>query len=165
MSRLFGSSFLAMLVVFGVTVWAQGENVPKIEKPTKEFQDLMLANTAIIDISAGMYTGEISNGVPLKPTSLRVNIRTKNFDGIVKDAQTLKANFAKIEAFWAARKVGDALESARKGLKGANDLEAAAKAQNLEAIGAATNVITDACTTCHQAHRVLNFADGTFLIM
>ncbi|PWT83002.1 MAG: hypothetical protein C5B57_07660 [Blastocatellia bacterium] len=109
-------------------------NVVANEKPTPEFQDLMKSN--------GMTAA-----------ALRMHIMAKEYDGIGMDAATLRGNFAKIEAFWAAKKVNDAVEFAKTGAKGAADLESAAKAKNDEGIAAASKATTSACGGCHMAHR------------
>ena len=96
-------SLLTMIVVLGLTVMAN-------EKPTAEFQGIMKSNGA-------------TNG------ALRMHIMAKDYDAIAADAGTLKGNFAKIEAFWAAKKVDDAIGFAKAGGKGAADLESAAKAK------------------------------------
>ena len=116
-------------VVFGLTVRAS-------EKPTTEFQDLMKSNAA-------------ANG----PMGLRGHIPAKDYDAIAKDAATLRANFAKIETFWTARKVDDAINFAKAGGKAAADLEAAAKAKNDGAITAAQMALAPNCGGCHMAHR------------
>jgi hypothetical protein len=92
-----------------------------------------------------------SNGMTV--AALRMHIMSKEYDAIAMDAATLRGNFAKIEAFWSAKKVDDAVEFAKTGAKGAADLEAAAKAKNDEGIAAANKVTTSACGGCHMAHR------------
>ena len=66
---------------------------------------------------------------------------------------TFKAEFAKIEAFWTAKKVDDAVALAKTAAKGAADLEIAAKAKNDEGITAASTAIGGTCSGCHTAHR------------
>jgi cytochrome c556 len=116
-------------VVFGLTVRAN-------EKPTMEFQDIMKSNAA-------------ANG----PMGLRGHIPAKDYDAIAKDAATLKANFAKIETFWTAKKVDDAIAFAKAGGKAATDLEAAAKARDDMGIAAAQMALAPNCGGCHMAHR------------
>ena len=158
MSRMFGSLLLAMVVVFAVTVVA-------IEKPTKEFQDIMKANAEIIDLSAGMTTSEIAGGVNVQPTSLLAHMRKRDYDGIAKDAATLMANFAKIEAFWTQKKVPGAINFSKAGMKASTDLEAAAKAKDDAAIVRAHNAVVESCDDCHRVHRVLVFGqEGVFVI-
>jgi cytochrome c556 len=119
-------------------------NVVANEKPPSEFQDLMKSN--------GMTVA-----------ALRMHIMAKEYDGIAMDAATLRGNFAKIEAFWTARKVNDAVEFAKAGAQGAADLETAAKAKSDEGIAAANKVTTGSCAGCHMAHRE-QLPDKTFEI-
>ena len=139
MNRTFGVSLLAFAVAFGFNVLAN-------EKPTMEFQDLMK-----------------SNGAATGPMGLRGHVPTKDYDAIAKDGATLKANFAKIEAFWTAKKVDDAIGFAKAGGKAAGDLETAAKAKNDAGITAAQMALTPTCGGCHMAHRE-RLPDMTFEI-
>ena len=158
MSKVFGSLLLAMVVIFTVTVVA-------VEKPTKEFQDIMKANAEVIDLSAGMTTSEIAGGINVRPTSLRTHMRAKDYDGIVRDAVTLKANFAKVEAFWTQRKIPGAVNFSRAGTRAATELEAAAKAKDDPRIVRAHNAVVESCDDCHRTHRVLVFGqEGVFVI-
>jgi cytochrome c556 len=116
-------------VVFGLTVRAS-------EKPTTDYQDIMKSNAA-------------ANG----PMGLRGHIPAKDYDAIAKDAATLRANFAKLETFWTARKVDDAINFSKAGGKAAADLEAAAKAKNDGGIAAAQMALAPNCGGCHMAHR------------
>src|SRR6185295_13188284 len=118
---------VAAVVVFGLTVIAN-------EKPTAEFQDVMKSNGA-------------TNG------ALRMHIMAKDYDGVAADAATLKGNYAKIEAYWTAKKVDDAIAFAKTGVKGAADLETAAKAKNDEGVAAAGRAVASTCGGCHMAHR------------
>jgi cytochrome c556 len=116
-------------VVFGLTVRAS-------EKPTTDYQDIMKSKAA-------------ANG----PMGLRGHIPAKDYDAIAKDAATLRANFAKLETFWTARKVDDAINFSKAGGKAAADLEAAAKAKNDGGIAAAQMALAPNCGGCHMAHR------------
>jgi cytochrome c556 len=129
MRKTFGISLLTFAVAFGLTALAN-------EKPTMEYQDLMKSNAA----AAG-------------PMGLRGHVNAKDYDAIAKDAATLKANMAKIEAFWTQKKADDAIAFAKVGGKAAADLEAAAKAKDDAGIAAATMALTPACGGCHMAHR------------
>jgi hypothetical protein len=130
---------LAAAVFFGISVLAN-------EKPTTEFQDLMKSNAA-------------ASG----PTGVRAHITAKDYDAIAKDAATLKANFTKIEAFWAQKKVDDAIKFAKDGGQAAAALETAAKAKNDAEITAAVAKIGPTCAGCHMAHRE-QLPDKTFEI-
>ena len=127
MPRTVALSLLAVTAVFGLNVIAN-------EKPSAEFQAVMKSNGA-------------TNG------ALRMHIMAKDYDAIAADAATLKGNFAKIETFWTAKKVDDAIGFAKAGGKGATDLEAAAKAKSDDRIAAASMATTGACGGCHMAHR------------
>jgi hypothetical protein len=95
--------------------------------------------------------------------ALKMHVSAKDYDAIAMDAATIKANLAKIEAFWAERKIDDAIGFAKAGGKGATDLEAAAKAKDDAAIGTAMMAIGGACGGCHMAHRE-RMPDMTFEI-
>ena len=154
----FALSLLVATLGFAVTVLA--------EKPPKDFQDLMKSNGSIIDISLGMVRRTTGAGVgDNAPSTLRAYIRAKDYDGIAKDAATLKANFTKIEAFWTQRKIEDAITFSKAAVKAASDLEAAAKAKDDAAISVSTNAAAATCRGCHQAHRAQNAVDGTFDII
>ncbi len=127
MRRTAALSLLAVTAIFGLSVIAN-------EKPTAEFQAIMKSNGA-------------TNG------ALRMHIMAKDYDAIAADAAMLKGNFAKIEAFWTAKKVDDAIGFAKAGGKGAADLEAAAKAKSDDRIAAARMTTGGACGGCHMAHR------------
>jgi cytochrome c556 len=129
MRRKFGLSLLAVAVVFGFSVWAN-------EKPTTEFQDVMK-----------------SNGAAVGPMGLRAHVPAKDYDAIAKDAAMLKANYAKIEAFWTAKKVADAVTFAKDGSQAAAALETAATAKDDTAITTAMGKLTPTCGGCHMAHR------------
>lgn len=118
----------AVAIVFGFNV------IIANEKPTPEFQNIMKSNGAAVG-------------------ALRMHIMAKDNDAIVMDATTLKDNFAKIEAFWTAKKVDDAIAFAKAGAKGAADLEAAGKAKNDEQVAAANKDTMASCSGCHMAHR------------
>ncbi len=133
---------LALAMVAGVA--ALGLSVIANEKPTAEFQNLMKSNSA-------------ANG------ALRTHVGAKDYDAIAADAITLKDNYAKIEAFWTAKKVDDAIAFAKTGSKGAADLEVAAKAKNDEGIAAASKAVASTCGGCHMAHRE-QLPDKTFEI-
>ena len=137
MYRTLTLSALAVAFVFGAAVMAN-------EKPTPEFQTVMKSNGSV---------GQ----------ALKTHTSAKDYDAIAADAATLKANYTKIEAFWTQKKVDDAIAFAKTGLKGATDLEAAAKAKDDAAIATTSAAITGTCGGCHTAHRE-RLADMTFEI-
>jgi len=104
------------------------------EKPTPEYQNIMKSNGA-------------TNG------AIGMHLMAKDYAAIEGDVATLKANFAKTEAFWAAKKADDAVTFSKNGVKALADLEAAAKAKDDAAIGAARMALGMACGGCHMAHR------------
>ena len=124
----------AVLGLMTVATVAFGLSVVANEKPTPEFQALMKSSGA-------------TNG------ALRMHIMAKDYDAIAADAATLKENFTKNEAYWTAMKADDALGFLKTGVKGATDLETAAKAKNDEGIAAASKSVGSACGGCHMAHR------------
>jgi len=136
MRGTFGFSLLTLAVAFGLTVFA--------EKPTAEHQDIMKSNAAT-------------------NAALRMHTTAKDYDAIAKDADTLKGNFTKIETFWTARKVDDAIKFAQTAKKAAEDLGEAAKKNDDAAIAAATMALTPNCGGCHMAHRQ-QLPDKTFEI-
>src|SRR5204862_6747122 len=84
--------------------------------------------------------------------ALRGNVTAKDYDAIAADAATLKENFAKIEAFWTARKAGDAIGFAKAGGKSAADLETAAKAKDDPGVATAARAVSGTCMACRSAH-------------
>ncbi|HWF84659.1 MAG TPA: hypothetical protein VG222_07430 [Vicinamibacterales bacterium] len=92
--------------------------------------------------------------------SLKKNVEAKDYDGVAKDAATLKTLFAGTEEFWTARKADDAITAAKAGLTAATDLETAAKAKNAEGVTTAAKAVNATCKTCHDAHRE-RLPDGT----
>ena len=157
MSRTSWLWLLAVSVGLVTTVAAQ-------EKPPKDFQDLMISNGTIIDMSLGLARGRGGGGLIAPEGSLLGNIRAMDYDGVAADAAQLRANFVKVEAFWRQRKIADAIKYSQAALRAAAELEAAARARDDEAISASTNAVTTTCHGCHQAHRLINLVDGTFEI-
>jgi hypothetical protein len=114
------------------------------EKPPPEYQNAMRA------ISGAQM-------------SMRGNVKTKNYEGLAKDAAAMKAAFATVEQWWTARQTSDAIAAAKAAVKGASDLEVAANARNDEGITSAQQALGATCMSCHAAHRE-RLADGTFEI-
>jgi cytochrome c556 len=137
MRKTFVLSSLILAAGFGLTLAAN-------EKPTEEYSSTMKSNGA---------TGQ----------ALRRDVIAKDYAAIAKDAATFKANFAKIEAFWAAKKVDDAIGFAKAAGKAAADLETAANAKNDDGVAAANTALNATCGTCHMAHRE-RLPDMTFEI-
>lgn len=136
-------------------VFVLGLLVHANERPTPEYQQAMKALGA-------------------KNNTLRVNIKNLDYAEIEKDALTMKAAFEVVLKFWKEKQVEDAIALAEAALKGAADLETAAKAQNHPAVLDAQAAISGSpstgtfgligtCAPCHLAHRV-RLPDGTFEI-
>lgn len=125
------------------------------EKPTPEYQKAM------------KELGSVNNAV-------RNNLKLLDYAALEKDAVRMKALFTTIGEYWQAKKVEDAIKLAQDGVKGATDLEIAAKAQDHPKVVAAQAAIGGSsssgeigaigvCAPCHTAHRV-RLPDGTFEI-
>ena len=114
-------------VIVGLTVMAN-------EKPSPEYQ------TAMKNLGAAN-------------AGLRGDITNKDYAAIEKHAATFKASFTVANQFWTAKKTDDAIKLTQDGLKGAADLDAAAKAKNDDGITAARGVIGATCRGCHMVHR------------
>jgi hypothetical protein len=125
-------------VVVGFTVMAN-------EKPSPEYQTAMKNNAAA-------------------NAALRGNIAMKDYAAIGMNAATFKASFTVAKAFWTAKKADDAIKLSDDGLKGAADLDTAAKAKNDEAITAARGTIGATCRGCHMVHREGPLADMSYEI-
>jgi len=104
------------------------------EKPSPEYQAAMKNLGAA---NAGMR-GDVTN---------------KDYAAIEKHAATYKASFTVADNYWSGKKVDDAMKLAKDGLKGAADLETAARAKNDEGIAMAQRGIGATCRGCHMAHR------------
>ena len=92
--------------------------------------------------------------------SLRKNVEAKDYDGVAKDAATLKDLFSSTEEFWTKRNAEDAVTAAKAGVKAATDLETAAKGKDAAAVADAAKSVNGTCKTCHDAHRE-RLPDGT----
>jgi cytochrome c556 len=84
---------------------------------------------------------------------LRGAITNKDYAAIEMHAATFKASFTAANQFWTAKKQDDAIKFTQDGLKGAADLDAAAKAKNDDGINAARGTIGATCRGCHMVHR------------
>jgi len=123
--------------------------------PPKEFQDLMKANAAI---------SPEGNGGTLNQNLLE---GAENYEGIVKDAEGLKANFAKLRTMIVDLKVPAATKWVDAGDEAINTMQRYAAdavwqqagdekaiAANRREIERAQIALTDACRNCHLNHRV-----------
>ena len=123
---------------------AVGFTVIANEKPSAEYQ------TAMKNLGT-------ANG------AMRGNVTNKDYAALEANAATFKASFTVANAFWTAKKADDAIKLTNDGLKGAADLDAAAKAKNDEGIAAARGTIGATCRGCHMVHRE-TLPDMTFEI-
>ena len=104
------------------------------EKPTPEYQ------TAMKNLGSAN-------------AAMRGAATDKDYAAIEKHAATYKSSFTVANQFWTAKKADDAIKLTQDGLKGAADLDAAAKAKNDEGVTAARGVIGATCRGCHMVHR------------
>lgn len=123
--------------------------------PPKEFQDLMKANAAI---------SPEGNGGTLNQNLLE---GAENYEGIVKDAEGLKGNFAKLRTMIAELKIPAATKWVDAGDEAINTMQRYAAdavwqqageekviAADRREIERAQIALTDACRSCHLNHRV-----------
>jgi cytochrome c556 len=127
-------SLLPALLPGPFAIAASGTLRARREKPSPEMQAAMKSNAATM-------------------TALAAHIKEKKYDAIVRDAATLRQNFAGTEAFWAERRMGAAVNLTRSGLHALADLEAAALANDDRAIEKAAAAVTGTCEACHKQHR------------
>jgi cytochrome c556 len=160
MNRRFALLVAGLAALFGMTLAA-------LEKPTPEFQNLMKSNASIVDLAGannalGRDTNVDVNREDVGDPSIRTHLKARDFDAIVKDAATLKQNFARIEAFWAERRVDDAVAFSKAAIKAVTDIETAAQAKDAAAVTKAQAALADTCRACHLAHRVVMLTERTF---
>jgi hypothetical protein len=132
------------------------------EKPPEDFQAVMKGNNTIMSVDGrggeGTGTGSAAAGGFVLPGTLSTNLaegETQNWEAAAKDAATLKANFAQIEAFFVGKKDEDAMDIARQGVKFVTELEQSiAKKERVAAVKAQIG-IAETCRECHIGHRVL----------
>lgn len=74
-------------------------------------------------------------------------------DATVQDATKLQALFKETEAFWAKLETHDAMNAAHSAQEGADQVAAAAKANDPRKAQAAYAAIQKNCGTCHFSHR------------
>src|SRR5258706_9899298 len=153
-----GRPFCGLLVVLAlsvsVAIRAQDREIPRgiqaqpgaPEPPTPAFQAVMQSNSTIVTVDGG---GTVTTGTLTKS----LTVGKEDFEAVLKDARTLRENFAKIEAFFAQRNIKDAVEFAESGAKGVDELEKAAKAKTRAGAARAQLTIAMSCRRCHLAHR------------
>jgi cytochrome c556 len=144
-SNAFGDlSLLPALLPGPLTIAASAPRRVRRERATPEMQAIMKSNAAA-------------------NAALAAHVQEKNYDAIVKDAATLKQNYADTEAFWAEMKMDAAMNITRSGLQAAADLQAAALANDDAAIAKAAAVVNGTCGACHKLHRE-QLPDGSYEI-
>jgi hypothetical protein len=128
------------------------------EKPTEAYQQAM-------------------KGLQTATNAMRTHVKAIDYSGLEKDADAFKAAFGAVLEYWQEKKADDAVKFAQDGMKGAEALAAAAKAQNYNDALAAQNAIAGSngvafngdsalpgvCVGCHLAHRQ-RLPDSTFEI-
>ena len=124
--------------------------------PPKEFQDLMKANTAILPDTGrgGTLNNNLTEGA-------------ENYEALVKDIATLKANFTKLRELLTQLQVLEALKHQQIGEEAINTMQRYATdaiwqqagdervmANNRREIERAKIALAEACRNCHIRHRV-----------
>jgi cytochrome c556 len=119
---------LAVVGALGISLMAANE------KPSTAMQEVMKANAAT-------------------NTTARAAEKANDYDTLLKDAGTYRANMAYIDAYFTHKKLDAAATIAKNGLKGAMDLEAAATAKDAAAVAKAMAAVTGTCGGCHKQFR------------
>jgi hypothetical protein len=138
------------------------------EAPPKELRDWMKANNTVMSVdgtgaeggggAADATPGGAAGGgvVSFQGTLSRyLTAQKEDYDGVLKDTATLKANFEKIEGYFAERKSADGVMLAKAAQQGVADMETAARAKSRVGALKAQIAVSVACRNCHIAHRVL----------
>jgi hypothetical protein len=108
---------------------------------------LTLAAQAPIDLSPIMKDVQATN------TSLRMNLMNNAAADVAKDAAKLQQDFIQAEGFFKAMKAQDAVDASKANAEAAGEIVKAAKANNLDAAKAPSDVIAKSCKACHAIHR------------
>jgi cytochrome c556 len=126
--RRLGLSMLAVTVALGINLLAANE------KPSDAMKAVMNANAAA-------------------NTSARAAAKAMDYDTLVKDAGSYRANLAYIDAYMSHKKMDAAATIAKNGMKAAMDLETAAAAKNQAGVDTALTAVTGTCGACHKQFR------------
>jgi hypothetical protein len=133
----------------------------KPDAPPDAIRNVMKSNNEIMSVDGrggeGNGAGGASQGGFVLPGTLSTSLadETQNWEAAAKDAATLKANFAQIEAFFVARKDDDATATVKEGAKAVLALEEAVqKKERVNAVRAQI-AIAESCRDCHIAHRAI----------
>jgi len=135
---------------------------PPVAAP-EPFRKLMKSNDAIMSVDASPGQGgdaAAAGGSSSGQTTFRGTLSEKlgampDFDAALKEVETLKSNFAEIEAYFVTIKSPDGAEMAKSGTKALLALEAAAKAKDRIGAVRAQIAVGKACRDCHIGHRIL----------
>jgi cytochrome c556 len=94
--------------------------------------------------------------------SFNKNTKGMQHAAAAKDAEALVPIFKDVQTYWEAKKIEDAVASAKTAVAG---LEVLAKeTADMEKIGASQKQVQGTCAGCHMAHRDKN-PDGTYTIV
>jgi cytochrome c556 len=96
-------------------------------------------------------------------TSLEKDGAYPDYNPFDADIANLRASFTVALEFWQAKKVEDAVAKVQAVLKYVDELEAARKDKNYDALMTAAAEIGKSCAGCHAAHRE-KLPDGTYEI-
>jgi cytochrome c556 len=95
--------------------------------------------------------------------ALRKAIEGSDAKVAAEHSATLKKTFAEVEAFWRARRKGDAVDLAQNARKQAEQIERAVAANKWDDVKSHAGTLGKSCQACHEAHRE-RFDDGSFRI-
>jgi len=90
----------------------------------------------------------------------RDNASMNHADG-EKQAQLLSDRFKDVQAYWEAKKVGDAVEFAKGAIAAADATVKASASMDMTTLTSAQQKLQAACAGCHMAHRE-RLQDGTY---
>lgn len=94
---------------------------------------------------------------------LRTAVAGSDAAAAAEGTKVLKAAFAEVEDFWAARKTADAIEWARTAQRHLDAIEGAAGAGDWDQIRSAAGDLGQTCQACHSSYRD-QLDDGTYRI-
>jgi hypothetical protein len=165
------------LSLFAVGIVAVAATVEFPTKPSAEYQNIMRNNASLVDLAAGNGNAAAATGGGSRETNIEVRVtgdpgsktlrdlyKDKDYEGIARGAEQLKANYDKLNAFWTEKKAADAIGFAETGSKAAADMIVAAKAKSDKEISKAQTTIERTCRDCHTNHRVVMLTDTSFQI-
>jgi cytochrome c556 len=95
--------------------------------------------------------------------ALRKAIEGSDVKLAAEHSATLKKTFTEVEAFWRARRKGNAVQLAQDARKQSEQIERAVAAAKWDAVKAHAGTLGKSCQACHEAYRE-RFDDGSFRI-